>query len=88
MKTTELSLVGLKDLKTVIVGKNSFAKTSGQFHVRNCPNLIELRIDSGSFGDYTVYEIENVPSLEAIKVGSSFRKSFNFRDAPLQLKSG
>ena len=86
--TTELSLVGLNDLETVIIGKNSFAQTSGQFHVRDCPRLIELRIGSGSFSGYTVCEIENTPSLEVIKVGSSFQNSPNFRDAPLQLKSG
>ena len=85
--TTELSLVGLNDLETVIIGKNSFAQTSGQFHVRDCPRLIELRIGSGSFSGYTVCEIENTPSLEVIKVGSSFQNSPNFRDAPLQLKS-
>lgn len=86
--TTELSLVGLKDLEAVIIGKNSFAKTGGQFHVKNCPSLVMLRIDSGSFGDYTVCEIESTPSLEVIRVGSTLRDSFNFRDAPLQLKSG
>ena len=85
--TTELSLVGLNDLETVIIGKNSFAQTSGQFHVRDCPRLIELRIGSGSFSGYTVCEIENTPSLEVIKVGSSFQNSPSFRDAPLQLKS-
>ena len=40
-----------------------------------------------SFADYSVCEIENVPSLEVIEIGELNERSVNFCDASLELKS-
>ena len=40
-----------------------------------------------SFSDYSVCEIENVPSLEVIEMGELNEWSYNFRYASLELKS-
>ena len=40
-----------------------------------------------SFSDYSVCEIENVPSLEVIEMGDVNKESGNFYYASLELKS-
>ena len=40
-----------------------------------------------SFNDYSVCEIENVPSLEVIEMGELDEDSYNFYSASLELKS-
>ena len=40
-----------------------------------------------SFSDYSVCEIENVPSLEVIEMGELNEAIYNFRYASLELKS-
>ena len=40
-----------------------------------------------SFSDYSVCEIENVPSLEVIEMGELNRRSYIFYYASLELKS-
>ena len=47
----------------------------------------ELKIGSGSFCDYDVCEIENVPSLEVIEMGELNEESYNFYNSDLLLKS-
>ena len=51
-----------------------------------------MEVNSGksshhSFYDYTVCEIENVPSLEVIEMGELNIESWNFYYASLELKS-
>ena len=53
------------------------------FYLKDCERLRELKIGRHSFADYSVCEIENVPSLEVIEINSN-----SFHDAPLELKSG
>ena len=47
----------------------------------------ELKIGWYSFSDYSVCEIENVPSLEVIEMGELNEESSNFNYASLELKS-
>ena len=47
----------------------------------------ELKIGWYSFSDYSVCEIENVPSLEVIEMGELNEDSYNFCHASLELKS-
>ena len=42
---------------------------------------------SGSFNEYAVCEIENVPSLKVMEMGDLNEKSGNFYYASLELKS-
>ena len=96
-KTEELRLIGLKELERVVIGNHSFTKVNyntkdgidpnRHFYLKNCERLRELRIGCYSFVDYSVCEIENVPSLEVIEMGELNEKSWNFCYASLELKS-
>ena len=89
---TEVKLIGLKRLERVVIGKTCFRGSSydpnRHFYLKNCERLRELKIGCYSFSDYSVCEIENVPSLEVIEMGELNEESFNFWFASLELKSG
>ena len=88
----EVKLIGLNELERVVIGQNSFTKkkTSNDpnrhFYLKNCERVRELKIGRGSFSDYSVCEIENVPSLEVIEIGE-LNKGDSFFNASLELKS-
>ena len=97
-ETEELKLIGLKELENVVIGNSSFAKypynadkdgmdPNRHFYLKDCERLRELKIGCGSFSDYSVCEIENVPSLEVIEMGELNEASWNFCYASLELKS-
>ncbi|KAM7453662.1 hypothetical protein BLSTO_05589 [Blastocystis sp. subtype 1] len=91
----EVKLIGLNRLERVVIGKNSFTKNKNDagndptrhFYLKNCERLRELKMGCYSFSDYTVCEIENVPSLEVIEVGELNEDSYNFFTASLELKN-
>ena len=88
----EVKLIGLNRLERVVIGKHCFRKNleknpNRHFDLKNCERLRELKIGRYSFSDYSVCEIENVPSLEVIEMGELNRWSFNFCYASLELKS-
>ena len=96
--TEELRLIGLNELERVVIGKWCFLKfpydvnkdgmdPNRHFYLKNCERLKELKIGCYSFGDYSVCEIENVPSLEVIEMGELNEDSCNFWFASLELKS-
>ena len=85
-------VLGLKQLETVSIGEHSFHGTGfdpthGHFCLKGCAVLRELKICSGSFCDYDVCEIENVPSLEVIEMGELNEECSNFSKSDLLLKS-
>ena len=87
-------LVGLRQLEQVEIGMNCFSKKSTpymnpdrHFYLKDCPMMQELRIGSGSFVDYSVCEIESVPSLGVIEMGSAYSGGNNFFFASLELRS-
>ena len=91
----EVKLIGLNQLKSIVIGKNSFTKKKNwagndpdhHFYLKNCERVRELKIGCWSFSDYSVCEIENVPSLEVIEMGELNDDSSNFYCASLELKS-
>ena len=92
----EVKLIDLSKLERVVIGMNSFTKEKNHwgndptrhFYLKNCERLRELKIGCSSFSDYSVCEIENVPSLEVIEMGEMDEKSYNFSHASkLELKS-
>ena len=88
----EVKMIGLNQLERVVIGKRCFRKKKEKnperhFYLKNCERLRELKMGCGSFSDYTVCEIENVPSLEVIEMGELNEESFNFNWASLELKS-
>ena len=93
----EAKLIGLDQLERVVIGKKSFTREKNDdwpennpnhhFYLKDCERLRELKMGSYSFSDYSVCEIENVPSLEVIEMGGMNEESYNFRYASLELKS-
>ena len=94
----EVKLIGLNQLERVVIGKKCFTtcyyewprpiNPNGHFYLKNCERLRELRIDGlYSFSDYSVCEMENVPSLEVIEMGDYDERSYSFYHASLELKS-
>ena len=92
----EVKLIGMDRLESVVIGNNSFTKQKGwfgndpyrHFYLKNCERLRELKMGRYSFSDYTVCELENVPSLEVMDMGDLNKESRNFLFAPkLELKS-
>ena len=79
----------------MVIGKRCFTQYRSEwpdydptrhFYLKNCKRLKELKIGCGSFSDYSVCVIENVPSLEVIEMGRLNEESINFLHASLELK--
>ena len=91
----EVRLIGLNQLERVKIGENCFTKKKNgwrndrnrHFYLKNCERLREFKIGSGSFSDYSLCKIENVPSLEVIEMGNLNEDSYNFYWASLELRS-
>ena len=86
MYVNEVKLIGMDQLERVVIGESSFTKKkndanndpSRHFYLKNCERLRELKMGRYSFSDYSVCEIENVPSLEVIEMGELDEESSNF----------
>ena len=89
----ELHIEGLSKLESVTIGMNSFTLyknsyrndwrypgyySNGQFYLRNCPLLKEVRIGRYSFSDYAYSYVENLESLELLEYGDVSENSYNF----------
>ena len=88
----EVELIGLERLERVMIGNSCFRGSSAtmrgnHFYLKNCEKLRELKIGRYSFSDYSVCEIENVPSLKVIEMEDLNGYSSNFRCASLKLRS-
>ena len=87
----EVKLIGLSKLEMVVIGECCLRKSleknpNRHFYLKNCERLRELKMGRYSFADYSVIEIENVPSLEVIEMGE-LEDGSNFSFASLELKS-
>ena len=95
MNVNEVKMIGLRELESVEIGMNSFTRKKSsygndpnrRFYLKDCSSLRQLTIDSYSFSDYSVIEIENVNSLETIEIGEMNGESCSFYHASLELKS-
>ena len=92
----EVRMTGLNQLESVVIGKSCFTKhrygrpkydPHRHFYLKNCPRMRELKIGYCSFSDYSICEIENLPSLETIEMGELGEGSHNFLYSSLELKS-
>ena len=91
----EVRMVGMNVLEKVVIGDVCFSSrenatlvnAKNRFFLKDCERLRELKIGSNCFNDYSVCEIENVPSLEVMEVGRLNRSGTNFYHATLELKS-
>ena len=68
-----LRIDGLTKLKNLTIGINSFVRHGYggdmSFSLSNCPLLKEVRFGSGSFRNYILSYVENLPSLELLHYG-------------------
>ena len=78
---------GLNQLKTIKIGKNSFAQKkyeityylSNSFHILNCESLESIQIGEWSFKDNAgEFELKNLPQLQSIQIGTIGSESNNF----------
>ena len=91
----EVRMVGMNALEKVVIGDVCYSlrenatlvNASNCFFLKDCVRLRELKIGNNSFNDYSVCEIENVPSLEVIEMGELNEDSCGFNYASLELKS-
>ena len=91
----EVKLIGLSKLERVMIGKKSFTKKKNSygndpnrhFYLKDCERMRELKMGRYSLSDYSVCEIENVPSLEVIEMGELNEGSYNLSHASLELSS-
>ena len=93
----EVKLIGLSQLERVVIEKECFTEVNswaphhpnGLFYLKNCERVRELKMGLLSFMDYSVCEIDNLPSLEVIEMGelNECYSSYNFKYASLELKS-
>ena len=82
-------------LENVVIGDVCFTsqedwevkRAENCFLVKDCARLRELKMGSNSFNDYSVCEIENLPSLEVIEMGELNEDSCSFNYSSLELKS-
>ena len=102
MYVNEFVIDGLNELKSVIIGMDSFThlKSSNwdsdrdkanninrSFHVLNCDKLESIEIGLFSFLDYGgLFELRNLPKLESIKIGEIGSTSSNFYYSSFEIR--
>ena len=86
-KVKTFQIDGLNQLKTLIIGNNSFTQKknsygndkSKSFHISNCKLLESLEIGEYSFSDFAGYfQLSFLSSLRSIKIGSANAFSYCF----------
>ena len=83
---------GLDRLRLLIIGIDSFTKSlqgidsSRSFQLENCEELDSIEIGYGSFSDYSIFELKNLPLLSSIQIGEIGRDSFNFYHSSFTIK--
>ena len=91
----EVHMIGLPELERVVIGKNCFSQykstfdtdPSGEFYLKNCDNLRELRIGVSSFINYASCTIEDNAHLEVVEMGRLYDSGGAFEYASLELRS-
>ena len=89
----EFVIDGLNELKSLIIGMNSFTRNSygndvnRSFCILNCAELESIEIGRFSFSDYGGgFELKNLPKLSTIKIGEIGSDSYNFRYSSFVIK--
>ena len=86
---------GLNRLKSVKIGKYSFTQKknswgddeSKSFHILNCESLESVEIGESSFSDFGGdFELNNLPQLQSIQIGTIGSDSFNFYNSSFSIR--
>ena len=69
--TRIFQLENLKELRSVVIGSDSFIANGlqGTMHIVNCNSLASIRFNDGSFAGYQSIELRGLPSLVSIVMG-------------------
>ena len=69
--TRVFHLENLKELRSVVIGSNSFIANGlqGTMHIVNCNSLASIHFGDGSFEGYPSIELRGLPSLVSIVMG-------------------
>ena len=96
-KVVRVVIVGLTKLERIVVGGRSFRTLNYRikdgkdptrhFYLKDCEKLKEVNIGLGSFKDFSVCEIQNLPSLETMDLGCVEVLNCVFCFANLELRS-
>lgn len=95
-KVNTFRLSGLKYLQSLKIGTNSFTQQKDSygveplksFHLSNCEKLQSISIGRYSFSDFAgEFDLQELPSLLSIKIGSLGTESFNFHSASFAIRS-
>ena len=83
----DLTIRGLDELESIVIGERSFRKGYGSLHLNSLPKLKELRTGCYAFSNYRVCDIGDVDALEVIEIGKVDNETASFFYASLELKS-
>ena len=83
----EVKLVGLHLLEEATFALFCCSAKEGRFYLKHCEKIKRLHVGAGSFDDYSVCEIEDVPSLEELVLGDTMSDYNSFYYASLVLRS-
>ena len=84
LKTIKIGNNSFTQVKKILWGKNWEEARNGiikskSFHILNCESLESIQIGEYSFSDYAgEFELENLPQLQSIQIGSIGSESSNF----------
>ena len=69
--TRVFHLENMKELRSVVIGSNSFIANGlqGTIHIVNCNSLTSIHFGDGSFAGYQSIELRGLPSLVSIVMG-------------------
>ena len=91
---SEVRIIGFRELERLTIGEKSFLQyeyRDGYFNcffcLKDCRRLKSLAIGCYSFSGFSSCVIEDNPSLEVIRIGEVNRRSSNFFDSSLELRS-
>ena len=76
---SKVSVVGLKKLKSVVIGEKSFQNESNdsELIVNDCPELVSLSVGSQSFKGFKGFKVSELTALKTITVGNDCFKECN-----------
>ena len=76
---SKVSVVGLKKLKSVAIGANSFQNESNdsELIVSDCPELVSLSVGSQSFKGFKGFTVSEVTALKTITIENDCFKECN-----------
>ena len=80
---SKVSIVGLKKLKSVVIGEKSFQNESNdsELIVSDCPELVSLSIGNESFKGFKGFKVNEVKALKTVTIGNEC-----FKECDLVLK--